>query len=231
MYDVTTAKLFLLDMDGTFYLDDTLLPGALEFLALCRATGRQFAFLTNNSSKSKADYLAKLTRLGADVTEHDIFTSGDATLLYLAENGFSKDILLIGTPSLEAQFAAEGYTVRAAKPRAVVLGFDTTITYDKLRLLCDAVRAGLPYICDTPGLQLPGRRRLYPGHRCGDRLCKSKHRAGPGCRHREAKCLHRPRRCTQIRRFSGRRMHGGRPPLHRYCTGRLRLRHRAGAVR
>ena len=33
MYDVTTAKLFLLDMDGTFYLDDTLLPGALEFLA------------------------------------------------------------------------------------------------------------------------------------------------------------------------------------------------------
>ena len=62
MYDVTTAKLFLLDMDGTFYLDDTLLPGALEFLALCRATGRQFAFLTNNSSKSKADYLAKLTR-------------------------------------------------------------------------------------------------------------------------------------------------------------------------
>ena len=190
MYDVTTAKLFLLDMDGTFYLDDTLLPGALEFLALCRATGRQFAFLTNNSSKSKADYLAKLTRLGADVTEHDIFTSGDATLLYLAENGFPKDILLIGTPSLEAQFAAEGYTVRAAKPRAVVLGFDTTITY-----------------------------------------CKSKHRAGPGCRHREAKCLHRPRRCTQIRRFSERRMHGGRPPLHRYCTGRLRLRHRAGAVR
>ena len=78
MYDVTTAKLFLLDMDGTFYLDDTLLPGALEFLALCRATGRQFAFLTNNSSKSKADYLAKLTRLGADVTEHDIFTSENA---------------------------------------------------------------------------------------------------------------------------------------------------------
>ena len=155
MYDVTTAKLFLLDMDGTFYLDDTLLPGALEFLALCRATGRQFAFLTNNSSKSKADYLAKLTRLGADVTEHDIFTSGDATLLYLAENGFPKDILLIGTPSLEAQFAAEGYTVRAAKPRAVVLGFDTTITYNKLRLLCDAVRAGLPYIATHPDYNCP----------------------------------------------------------------------------
>ena len=229
MYDVTTAKLFLLDMDGTFYLDDTLLPGALEFLALCRATGRQFAFLTNNSSKSKADYLAKLTRLGADVTEHDIFTSGDATLLYLAENGFSKDILLIGTPSLEAQFAAEGYTVRAAKPRAVVLGFDTTITYNKLRLLCDAVRAGLPYIATHPDYNCPVAGGFIPD--IGARLCKSKHRAGPGCRHREAKCLHRPRRCTQIRRFSGRRMHGGRPPLHRYCTGRLRLRHRAGAVR
>ena len=67
MAQLREKRLFLLDMDGTFYLDDTLLPGALEFLALCRATGRQFAFLTNNSSKSKADYLAKLTRLGADV--------------------------------------------------------------------------------------------------------------------------------------------------------------------
>lgn len=155
MYDVTTAKLFLLDMDGTFYLDDTLLPGALEFLALCRATGRQFAFLTNNSSKSKADYLAKLTRLGADVTEHDIFTSGDATLLYLAENGFSKDILLIGHAQSGGAVRGGRLHSAAAKPRAVVLGFDTTITYNKLRLLCDAVRAGLPYIATHPDYNCP----------------------------------------------------------------------------
>ena len=71
MYDIKNTRLFLLDMDGTFYLGETLLPGALEFLALCRETGRQFAFLTNNSSRSKADYVARLRGFGAQVTERD----------------------------------------------------------------------------------------------------------------------------------------------------------------
>lgn len=155
MYDVRSARLFLLDMDGTFYLGDALLPGALEFLALCRETGRRFAFLTNNSSRGKADYVARLRGFGADVGEEDIFTSGDATLLYLAEHGFSNELLLIGTPSLEAQFQAAGYETRARAPQAVVLGFDTTITYEKLVLLCDAVRAGLPYIATHPDYNCP----------------------------------------------------------------------------
>lgn len=155
MPDVRNAALFLLDMDGTFYLGEELLPGALEFLALCRAHGRRFAFLTNNSSRSRADYVARLGGFGARVTGEDIFTSGDATLLYLAEHGFPRELLLIGTPSLEAQFAAAGYEVRAAAPRAVVLGFDTTITYEKLTALCDAVRAGLPYIATHPDLNCP----------------------------------------------------------------------------
>ncbi|MFR6149585.1 MAG: hypothetical protein ACLUJ0_08540 [Ruthenibacterium lactatiformans] len=80
----------------------------------CAAPRTAVCVLTNNSSKSKADY-HRSSRLGADVTEHDIFTSGDATLLYLAENRFSK-ISCSSAPSLEAQFAAEGYKW-AAKPR------------------------------------------------------------------------------------------------------------------
>ena len=155
MQRIEDTKLFLLDMDGTFYLDDVLLPGAVEFLALCRQKGIAFTFLTNNSSKSKADYLAKLARLGVHITEKEMFTSGDATLLYLQQNSFDKDLLLIGTPSLEAQFCAAGYQVRAAAPKAVVLGFDTTLTYEKLTLLCDAVRSGLPYIATHPDYNCP----------------------------------------------------------------------------
>lgn len=149
------VRLFLLDMDGTFYLEDTLLPGAREFLALCRARGVAFSFLTNNSSKSKADYLHKLARLGVEVTEREMFTSGDATLQYLAEHSAPKDLLLIGTPSLEAQFTAAGYIVRAAAPKMVVLGFDTTLTYEKLTVLCNAVRAGLPYLATHPDYNCP----------------------------------------------------------------------------
>lgn len=155
MQSIQNTQLFLLDMDGTFYLDDTLLPGALAFLDKCRERGIAYSFLTNNSSKSKGDYLAKLARLGVCVTEREMFTSGDATLLYLAEHGVSRDILLIGTPSLAAQFAAQGYNVCAQAPQAVVLGFDTTLTYEKLTALCNAVRAGLPYIATHPDLNCP----------------------------------------------------------------------------
>ncbi len=155
MRSLQDVGLFLLDLDGTFYLGERLLPGAQEFLALCRRRGVPFAFLTNNSSKSKADYLTKLARLGVEITEHEVFTSGDATLLYLAQRQFPRELLLIGTPSLEAQFAAAGYRLDAPQPRAAVLGFDTTITYEKPTRLCDAVRAGLPYIATHPDYNCP----------------------------------------------------------------------------
>ena len=128
MRSLQDVGLFLLDLDGTFYLGERLLPGAQEFLALCRSRGVPFAFLTNNSSKSKADYVTKLARLGVGITQREVFTSGDATLLYLAQRQFPRELLLIGTPSLETQFAAAGYRLDAPRPGAVVLGFDTTLT-------------------------------------------------------------------------------------------------------
>ncbi len=162
MNPLQDVRLYLLDMDGTFYLDDHLLPGALEFLSRVRQSGRRFMFLTNNSSKNRRDYLNKLARLGAKVGEDELFTSADATLDYLDETGFPREILLIGTPSLEEQFRTRGYSIRAEKPGGVVLGFDTTITYEKLTKLCDAVRAGLPYIATHPDYNCPVQGGFIP---------------------------------------------------------------------
>ena len=161
MDDLQDIRVFLLDMDGTFYLDDTLLPGALAFLKRCRQSKKRFCFLTNNSSKSPADYIHKLAQLGAVIQRDEILTSADATLAYLAENQFSKDILLFGTASLEAQFRDAGYRFAQSiaqapfAPSAVVLGFDTSMDYAKLTALCNAVRAGLPYIATHPDFNCP----------------------------------------------------------------------------
>lgn len=162
MNPLQDVRLYLLDMDGTFYLDDHLLPGALEFLCRVRESGRRFMFLTNNSSKNRRDYLDKLARLGAEVGEDELFTSADATLDYLDESAFPREILLIGTPSLEEQFLARGYQIDAEDPKGVVLGFDTTITYEKLTRLCDAVRAGLPYIATHPDYNCPVQGGFIP---------------------------------------------------------------------
>ena len=79
-------KLFVLDMDGTFYLGENRIDGALEFVERARETGRKIVFFTNNSSKNGAMYVEKLNRMGCRVTDEDIMTSGDVTVEYLKTN-------------------------------------------------------------------------------------------------------------------------------------------------
>ena len=74
------VKLFVLDMDGTFYLGDNLIEGSLDFLDAVKETGRNFLFFTNNSSRSPRDYMAKLARMGCPITRDQIMTSGDVTI-------------------------------------------------------------------------------------------------------------------------------------------------------
>ena len=76
-------KCFLMDMDGTIYLGNRRLPGALEWLQLLEELHIQYYFLTNNSSRSRVEYARKLQGLGLEVPEERIFTSGEATALYL----------------------------------------------------------------------------------------------------------------------------------------------------
>jgi 4-nitrophenyl phosphatase len=152
---LTNIRLFLLDMDGTFYLGDTLLPGALEFIDLLRARDTQYLFLTNNSSKHRGQYAAKLRRLGLDITEDKIFTSGEATAIYLNKIKPGAKIYLVGTPALEDEFRSHGFKLVETDPDYAVLGFDTTLTYAKLWRLCDLARAGAPYIATHPDFNCP----------------------------------------------------------------------------
>lgn len=156
------VRCFLLDMDGTFYLGEALLPGALEFIEVLRRQGRDFLFLTNNSSRSQDDYAAKITRLGLPIDRSRIFTSGEATARYLRSGMPDARVALFGPPSLHAEFREHGVKLEDAQPTHIVLGFDTTLTYASLWRLCDLVRSGLPFIathadfnCPTPSGYMP----------------------------------------------------------------------------
>lgn len=156
------VRCFLLDMDGTFYLGEALLNGALEFIAVLREQKRDFLFLTNNSSQSQDDYAAKITRLGLPIGREKILTSGEATARYLRAAMPEARVYLVGPPSLHAEFREHGVLLDEDQPTHVVLGFDTTLTYAKLWRLCDLVRAGLPFIathadfnCPTPTGYMP----------------------------------------------------------------------------
>jgi HAD superfamily hydrolase (TIGR01457 family) len=153
---------FLLDMDGTFYLGDKLLPGALDFIETLRRQGKEFLFLTNNSTRRGDQYAEKITRMGLEISDTKVLTSGEATARYLLSHQAGRRAYVVGTPSLEQEFKDYGFTLDDQSPDMAVLGFDTTLTYDKLWKLCDFARAGLPYIATHPDFNCPTETGYMP---------------------------------------------------------------------
>jgi len=156
------ARCFLFDMDGTVYLGSKLLPGAKELIEYLQSIDFPYYFLTNNSSRSRADYAKKLAGLGLPTPEEKIFSSGEATAIYLRRQRPGARIYLVGTPSLAEEFARFGFVLTDVEPDVVVLGFDTTLTYEKLVRLCNFVRAGLPYIATHPDINCPTEDGFIP---------------------------------------------------------------------
>ena len=83
---IRNIKLFLFDQDGTLYLGNRLYPFTVPMLEKIKSTGRRYMFMTNNSSKSVADYIKKLEKMGISATREDFITSSQATAYYLKKH-------------------------------------------------------------------------------------------------------------------------------------------------
>jgi len=162
MTSLRHKKLFVLDMDGTIYLGDQLFPWTRPFLDRLVAAGRDFLFLTNNSSRSGDLYVEKLIRLGVPARRSHVLTSGDATIELLVQETRWRRLFLVATPSVTREFAAAGFQLVEEDPDAVVLTFDTTLTYDKLRQMCWLVREGTPFVASHPDTNCPDPRGPIP---------------------------------------------------------------------
>lgn len=149
-----------LDMDGTIYMGGSLFPYTKGFLAGLREQGIGYSFLTNNPSKSIADYLARLASMGIEATREEMYTTALATIDYLREHHpQARRLFLLGTPSMVSEFEAAGYLPTAdsaeERPDAVVVAFDMTLTYSRLCRAAWWVRQGLPYIATNPDRVCP----------------------------------------------------------------------------
>jgi len=155
-------RCFLMDMDGTIYLGNQLLPGAQGWLDLLNENGIPYYFLTNNSSRSRVEYVEKFAHLGLDVPQEKIFTSGEATAIYLHQHFAGATLYVVGTPALIAEFERNGFELTDNDPDVAVLGFDTTLTYEKLWKLCVLVTAGKPFIATHPDINCPTEDGFKP---------------------------------------------------------------------
>ena len=118
---------FALDMDGTVYLGTKWIEGAVDFLKAVEKAGKQYIFLTNNSSKGPENYVEKLAAMGLIVTKDRIVTSGQATISYLKKHYPGKRVYLLGNDLLQREFQEEGILLAENDPEVVVTGFDTSL--------------------------------------------------------------------------------------------------------
>ena len=150
-------KLFLFDMDGTVYLDETLFDGAKELFSAIDQKKGKYVFITNNSSRSVGDYVLKMHRLGLkNITEEHFYTSGQAAQAFLSENYPGKRVYVQATASLIKEYRALGMDVTDEydeSASAILVGFDTEVTGEKIYGTCKMLtNLKVPYFATNPDL-------------------------------------------------------------------------------
>ena len=172
MGNLLEKKLFLLDMDGTIYLDEELFDGTVDFLNYVKEIGGKYLFLTNNSSKSVDAYVQKMARLGIETTKEDFLTSTNATVLYLQTDHPGAKCYAFGTKTFKEQLRESGITVTDRLEDDIdvlVCGFDTELTFQKLEDSCILLNRGVPFIATNPDWVCPTWYGCVPD--CGS-VCK-----------------------------------------------------------
>ena len=157
------TRLFLLDMDGTLYLGDDVFDGAVDFIHSISETGRNYIYLTNNSSRAGVDYITRLRKLGFPCEAENVFTSGMATGEFLNQNYPGAKVYLAGTKAFYRELQSYGIDLvndenghtDVTDVDVVVQGFDTELVYEKLDLACHFLRRGAKFIAANPDWVCP----------------------------------------------------------------------------
>ena len=158
MKSLAEKKFFLLDMDGTIYLDNDLFDGTMDFLERVKEKGGKYLFVTNNSSKSASAYVEKLKKIGIPADVEDFLTSTDATILFLNNNYPQKKFYVMGTKSFREQLSSSGVNVTTELSDDIfglVISNDTELTFKKLDDACILLGRGVEYIATNPDWVCP----------------------------------------------------------------------------
>jgi 4-nitrophenyl phosphatase len=175
--------LLLVDLDGVVYRGAEPVPGVAAVLADRAARGDEVVYVTNNSMWYRADYVTRLSSMGAPVTPDRIISSARATALYLRDlqppvhkvlvvggMGLVHELEDVGIEVVFSGDAAERWKENGRDGRAAVgpvdavaVGLDTDFTYARLACAAEAVRAGARFIATNRDPVYPLEKGLMPG--------------------------------------------------------------------
>jgi 4-nitrophenyl phosphatase len=175
--------LLLVDLDGVVYRGADPVPGVAALLAARAAAGDDVVYVTNNSMHYRADYVTRLTDLGAPVSADRIVSAPRATALYLRDRqpdvrrvltvgagGLDRELRDVGLDVVTSGYAAERMAKEgldgvgaAGRPDAVVAGVDPQLTYLRIAAAADCVRAGARFVATNRDPTYPTERWIRPG--------------------------------------------------------------------
>lgn len=159
---VRQTKVFLLDMDGTVYFDETPIGDMKNTLGILRKNSKKIVFLTNNSSKTQEEYVDKLKKIGLWEEGDYVYTSAMATCEYLKRYRGGQRVYLVATDEVKKSFEEVGITLAESSPDVCVLAYDTTLTFEKLKKINKFIVEGAFYIATHPDDVCPSKDVFPP---------------------------------------------------------------------
>ena len=175
--------LLLVDLDGVVYRGAEPVPGVAAALTERARLGDTIVYVTNNSMFYRTAYVTRLTEMGAPVEADRVVTSARATALWLRErmpdveralavgaSGLERELRDVGIEVVSAAHAATRYSQEAIsgmdaanQPGAVVVGLDPQVTYARIAVAADCIRAGSAFVATNRDANYPDARGLRPG--------------------------------------------------------------------
>lgn len=155
------------DLDGTLYLESGAIPGAKQFLKRVGESGRQLYYFTNNTSVSRQKWIDKLVAFDFPATSEQLMTSADCAEAYLRRHRLYPAIYLVGNADLKREFVSRGFDcldeedALEHEPAAIVLSFDTELSYKKICVCYELILRDIPYIATHPDKLCPVTRTTF----------------------------------------------------------------------
>jgi arabinose operon protein AraL len=148
---------YIFDLDGTIYRGEKLIPGASETIGTLKSLSKKILYLSNKPLQTRADYAAKLTRLGIPTGPAEVINSSLVMARWLSKKDPGAVVYIIGEPPFIEEMVQAGFRMseQAEKIQYVIASFDRTFDYRKLNIALQAIKKGAHFVATNPDRTCP----------------------------------------------------------------------------
>ncbi|MAT44614.1 MAG: haloacid dehalogenase [Anaerolineaceae bacterium] len=157
-------KSIIFDMDGVLWKDQTPLTNLKNIFKKLDAASIEYAFATNNSTKTPVEYQKKIALFGVQISPEQVITSGTNLASLLKENyPTGGPLYIIGENGLVDILKDYGFYYEESSVLAVAGGLDRSVTYEQLKKATILINNGSPFYFTNPDPSYPSPEGNIPG--------------------------------------------------------------------